>query len=125
MLKNALMYILLVLVISANVAELDTLAREREERIMKSTAHAKLYVSTDEFEQWTESGPDGELIQYTLYTAWKGGELLWVLREGGHYVEADSVTEFTCDRELTFEAGMSLLGQRHRISSAGAPEYSE
>ena len=91
----------------------------------RQAQHAQLYVSTDEIEKWIETGPDGEPIQYTLYNAWRGGKLLWVLREGGHYVEADSVAEFTTDREFTFEAGMALLGQRHRVSSASTPEYSE
>lgn len=83
-----------------------------------------LYVERNPWERWAEVSPDGEPTEYRLYFAVRGGVPLWVLREGGHYMEECSATESTVDRELTFEEGVSLLARCSKVEPQ-PPEYIE
>lgn len=125
MLKAAVMYLLCVAVICANVHELLAIGRERVERIEAKQKTARLYVNRKPFEQWAEASPDGEPIQYKLFIGYREETLLFVLRESGHYVERDSLDEFTVDRELCFEEGISLLSHKRRAIDDSTPEYEE
>ena len=124
MLKGVIMYSIFFAVIMANVHEILKVQDERLEAAEQRRSCAKLYVNAKPFERWIEWDPEGEPIQYTLFTAWREGQLMWVLREGGHYVEPDSIDEFTVDRELKFEEGMALLATK-RAAIDSTPEWSE
>jgi hypothetical protein len=124
MFKGTIMCIIYFLLIVANVRELFAISREREERWEAKQVAARLYLNSKAFERWVEESPDGELIEHQLFLAMRAGNFLWVLREGGHYIERDSFAEYTTDRELSFDEGMAMLWQK-RAQIDATPEWSE
>lgn len=76
-----------------------------------------LYVAKTPWACWTNVTPEGNEVHVTLASAIREGKLQWVVRRDGQYLE-DSF-EYTTDRELTFEEGLTLIARQETARRSG------
>jgi hypothetical protein len=117
----------LVLVLSAILLALlvdekyDQMVGRRERRnaqtVNSDRRASTLYVAKTAWTTWTNVTPEGNEVHVTLYVAIREGNLQWVVRRDGEYLEDNF--EYTTERELSFEEGLALIARQETVRRNG------
>lgn len=128
MTKQLMIAVTVNLLVLSFVWTLDAFALEKEREVISRPA-ASVYVESEPCAEWYQVSPDQMPIRFQMYRVRQGSWQWYELREGGHYVNEQSLRESEKRISLTLEEGDALMRRKETaigfVADWTEPEWQE